>query len=293
MRHLGSFNKAVQAPEQPKALARDLALGEGGKLVNAWPHTTTTFVRRDVCGPLLAFRRPVHTTGWWRRCLADCAKLQRMKGDAEPNGDLKILLIEDHPLIIDGCKRIFESREYILLSTATSAAAGLEANKRERPDIVILDISLPDKNGLEIVKPLMSESPKAMIIVLSMYSESTFVDRALELGVSAYISKSDDPTVILTAVDKVLRGEIYLGQALAQTFVLETLSEKLNPVHALTEREKKILKQLGKGRGLAEVAADVGLSYKTVANAVTLIKHKLKTPTNAALIKFAVEHLGR
>ncbi len=202
---------------------------------------------------------------------------------------IKVLVIEDHPIVRDGCQRIFNRRSDIEMSEASSGAAGLDLNKTLSPDVIILDVGLPDTSGFDIIPSLLSENAKARILVLSMYGTSSFVTSALEKGAAGYITKNDDPNTILTAIDKMLAGETYLGQALAQSLAISNLLPANDPLHALNGRERDIVTLLGNGRSLTEISVDLGLGYKTVANAVSLIKQKLRITTNSALIKFAVE----
>jgi two-component system invasion response regulator UvrY len=202
---------------------------------------------------------------------------------------VKVLVIEDHPIVRDGCQRIFNRRSDIEMAEANSALAGLDLNKTFSPDVVVLDIGLPDASGFDIIPQLLAENAKARIIVLSMYGTSSFVTSALEKGAVGYITKNDDPNTILVAIDKVRFGEIYLGQAVAQNIAIGNLSPKDDPMHELSQREQQIVSLLGKGKSLTEISVELGLGYKTVANAVSLLKQKLRITTTTALIKFAVE----
>lgn len=202
---------------------------------------------------------------------------------------VRVLVIEDHPIVRDGCQRIFSRRDDIEMVEANSATAGLDLNKTLSPDVVVLDIGLPDISGFDIISKLLSENVNARIVVLSMYGTSSFVTSALEKGAVGYITKNDDPNTILTAIDRIRAGEIYLGQAVAQNFVMSKLSRENDPLRDLNERERRIIALLGNGRSLTEVSVELGLGYKTVSNAVSLIRQKLRVATNAALIKFAVE----
>jgi two-component system invasion response regulator UvrY len=202
---------------------------------------------------------------------------------------IKVLVIEDHPIVRDGCQRIFNRRSDIEMIEASSGAAGLDLNKTESPDVILLDVGLPDTSGFDIIPKLLSENAKARILVLSMYGTSSFVTSALEKGAAGYITKNDDPNTILVAIDKVLAGEMYLGQALAQSLAMGNLLPASDPLRDLNERERDIMALLGNGRSLMEISVELGLGYKTVANAVSLIKQKLRITTNSALIKFAVE----
>jgi len=198
----------------------------------------------------------------------------------------RILLIEDHPLIRAGVRRLLAQRKYFELLEAERGQAGLELNKRHRPGIVLLDLDLPDGNGLDLMPQLGTDNETARVIILSMYGDSGRVARALARGAKGYVTKNDDPTAIVTAIDKVLEGETYLGQSVAQALAMTRLQPD---APELGERDKAILDGLGDGKSLAEIAAELGVTYKTVANAAAMLKSKLRIRTSAALVKFAVE----
>jgi DNA-binding NarL/FixJ family response regulator len=198
----------------------------------------------------------------------------------------RILLVEDHPLIRAGVRRLLAQRKTFELLEAERGQAGLALNQRHRPEIVLLDLDLPDGNGLDLMPQLAADNAAARIIILSMYGDSGRVSRALAKGARGYVSKNDDPAAILAAIDKVLEGETYLGQSVAQALAMTRLQPE-GP--ELGERDAAILDGLGDGKSLAEIAGELGVTYKTVANAAALLKSKLRIRTSAALVKFAVE----
>jgi DNA-binding NarL/FixJ family response regulator len=204
-------------------------------------------------------------------------------------GQIKVLVIEDHPIVRDGCRRICSRRPDIRAMDAASSEDGLAANLEFQPDIIILDIGLGDMNGFDIMPKLRTDNNAAQIIVFSMYEAARFVTRALDLGARGYVTKNDDPNTILAAIDKVRAGGIYLGQSVAQALALANLEPAINPLRDLTERERQILGLLGEGKNLSEIAATLDIGYNTAANTVASVKQKLKMPTSPALIKFAVE----
>jgi two-component system, NarL family, invasion response regulator UvrY len=206
---------------------------------------------------------------------------------------VKVLIIEDHPVVRDGCQRIFSRRSDIVMRDVASAAAGVVMNREFSPDVILLDIALPDGSGFDILPELLATNKQAKVIVFSMYETPRFVQRALEMGATGYITKSDDPNAILKAIEKVQAGSIYLGQAIAQDLAMAKLKPLDNPYRDLTEREHKILGFLGEGKSMTEIAVALSLNYKTIANAVAAIKQKTKVPTNAALTKLAVELRSR
>src|SRR5690349_6025994 len=167
----------------------------------------------------------------------------------------RILLIEDHPLIRAGVRRLLAQRKSFELLEAERGQTGLELNKRHRPNVVLLDLDLPDGNGLDLMSQLGAVNEAARIIILSMYGDSGRVARALAKGAKGYVTKNDDPTAIVTAIDRVLEGETYLGQNVAQALALNHLRPG---ALELGERDNAILDGLGDGKSLAEIAAELG-----------------------------------
>jgi DNA-binding NarL/FixJ family response regulator len=189
--------------------------------------------------------------------------------------------------------RIFARRPDIEAVEAASAMAGGMLNRELVPEIIVLDINLPDANGLEIITALLSDNPGAKIIVFSMYEAASFVTHALEKGARGYITKNDDPMTILLAIDKVRSGTIYLGQAVAQNLALYNLEVANSPLRDLSDRERQVLNLLGDGKSLTEISTELTIGYKTAANLVSAIKQKLSISTSSALIKFAVEQRAK
>ena len=202
---------------------------------------------------------------------------------------IKILLIEDHPIVRDGCLRILARRPDFEAMEANTAPAGLAANRSFSPDVIILDLELPDIGGLEVINELLRDNPATRIIIFSMYEAATFVTRALERGARGYVTKNDDPNAILHAIDKVLAGAVFLCQAVAQNLALANLEPAEDPLRTLSERERQVVTLLGEGKSLTEIAGALAIGYKTAANIVSAVKQKLRIGTSPALIKFAVE----
>jgi DNA-binding NarL/FixJ family response regulator len=206
---------------------------------------------------------------------------------------VKVLIIEDHPIVRDGCLRIFAHRTDFHAVEASSAEAGRTLNLEFIPDVIVLDVNLPDANGLDLISSLLRDNPQAKIIVFSMYEAASFVTHALEKGARGYITKNDDPMTILLAIDKVRAGTVYLGQAVAQNLALYNLEAANSPLRDLSDRERQVLGLLGDGKSLTEISSDLTIGYKTAANLVSAIKQKLAIPTSSALIKFAVEQRAK
>lgn len=201
-----------------------------------------------------------------------------------------ILLIEDHPIVRAGCRRVLQSRAGIMLIEANCAAEGLRLNREQRPDLIVLDLNLPDANGLDLLRQLRGETPSAKVLVFSMYEDPTFVAHALEAGATGYVAKNDDPDMLLEAIDSVAQGRTYLGHTVAQGLALMNLRGSGGVLASLSPREREVLELLGEGRSLSEISARLEISYRTVANISSQLKHKLGVATASALVKLAVEH---
>ncbi|MEJ0095074.1 MAG: response regulator transcription factor [Methylocella sp.] len=202
---------------------------------------------------------------------------------------VKVLVIEDHPIVWDGCQRILSRRADFIVKEAMSAAIGIALNREFLPDVILLDVGLPDASGFDIISELMADNEQVKVVIFTMYEATSFVTLALEKGAAGYTTKNDDPNTILQAIDKVRAGSIYLGQAVAQNLAMNSLARTNGPLRELNDRERQIIALLGEGKSLTEISVQLVLGYKTVANAVTVIKQKLRIPTSSALIKFAVE----
>lgn len=200
-----------------------------------------------------------------------------------------ILLIEDHPIVRAGCRRLLQGRGDFEILEASCAADGLRLNREVHPNLIVLDLNLPDASGLDVLRQLLQETPAVRIIVFSMYEDPAFVSRALEAGAIGYVTKNDDPETLLDAIDKARSGEIHLGHTVAQKLALMHLQAREDPLHGLSARENQVLELLGDGRNLSEIAAQLDISYRTVANISSQLKNKLGVGTASALVKLAVE----
>lgn len=200
-----------------------------------------------------------------------------------------VLLIEDHPIVRAGCRRVLQQREGMDIIEASSAAEGLRLAQERQPQLMILDLNLPDANGLDLLRELRAKTAAARILVFSMHEDTTLVARALEAGAAGYVTKNDDPETLLEAMDKALQGGIHLGHALAQKLALRHLRPSEDPLRALSPRERQVLDLLGAGCNLSEIAFRLEISYRTVANISSQLKSKLGVASGPALIKLAVE----
>lgn len=204
---------------------------------------------------------------------------------------MRILLIEDHPIVRTACRLVLQGKQGVEVAEATTAGAGLNMAGSFSPDLVIVDLRLPDGNGINLIATLLSAQPDRKVIVFSMYEDPAIASRALEAGASGYITKNDDPDVILQAIEKVSDGGVFLTPGMAEKIALMRAGFKSDPLRSLSPRERQVLGLLGRGRTVSEIADELNLSYRTSAYAVAQIKAKLQIPSTAAVIRWAVDHL--
>jgi DNA-binding NarL/FixJ family response regulator len=207
----------------------------------------------------------------------------------EPVHPLRVLIIDDHPVVVAGCRSMFAAEPNIELSAADNEKNGHQAYLDRRPDVTIIDINLPDLSGFELLRRIRKEDPSARIVIFSMNDEPAFVVRAIELGAMGYVSKSDDPQLLVDAVRAVAAGNNFIPAPLAQAVTFSSAAVRANPASQLTPRELEILRLLSRGSKIVEIAEALEISYKTVANTTSLLKQKLGARSHSDLIRVAVE----
>jgi len=201
----------------------------------------------------------------------------------------RILIVDDHPVVLSGCRALFAGDSSVRIDKASDAKSGHRAFAQKKPDVTIIDINLPDVSGFELMRRIRKDDPDAKIIMFSMNDDPAFVVRAVELGAQGYVSKGDDPRLFVKAVRKVAAGEHFITPQLAEAVTFSGAAIKANPVSQMTPRELEILRLLGRGDKIVEVADALEISYKTVANTTSLLKQKLGAKNHSDLIRIAVE----
>ena len=205
-----------------------------------------------------------------------------------------ILIVDDHAILRKGVIRSLEDTRLSLTcdeaSNAEQALAKLAARKY---DMVLLDISLPGRSGLDLLKQLNREQPSLPVVMLSMYPEEDYAIRALSLGACGYLTKESASEEIEAAVQKVLSGGRYISPSLAETVAIHLgsgLDKGALPHDALSSRESQFLRMIGAGMTPSQIAEELSLSIKTVSTYRSRVLAKLKLSNNAELIKYAIKH---
>jgi two-component system, NarL family, invasion response regulator UvrY len=203
---------------------------------------------------------------------------------------MKILVVDDHPIVRAGLKRMLANEPDMDVRELESGRETLSVYRDYKPDIVILDLNLPDVGGLEVLRRLMVEDPKARIIVFSMHDDRIYALRALQAGAQGYVSKNAPPGQIVEAIRRVSEGHSYIGAELAQELAVLNARTPAHPLEELSRRDLEVLRLLAEGRSLQQIADTLGLSYKTVANNCGQIRTKLGVKRTADLIRLAIQN---
>jgi len=205
---------------------------------------------------------------------------------------LKVLLADDHAIIRDGLKQILADTEDLVV--AGEAANGLELMQQVREknwDVLVLDISMPGRSGLELLHMLKDEKPELPILVLSMHHEEQYAVRALKAGASGYVTKESDGELLVTAIRRVARGGVYISDKVAELMVRGSRpSNEALPHNLLSDREYEVFNRLVLGKGLTEIGAELSLSVKTISTHKTHILQKMNLASAADLVRYALAH---
>ncbi len=214
---------------------------------------------------------------------------------AAPPNALRVLLVDDHPFVRQGISAsLSDVPDIELLGEADSCDAAMALVAREVPDVVVTDLSLPDKSGLELVRALVTDHPGLPILVLSMHEEDIYAERCLRAGAKGYLMKSHGPDSLISAIRTVAKGRVYVSPELAQKLVsILTSPSQVNPqreglLKELSDREFEVFDLVGRGKTAKEIASQLGLSSKTVDVHRARIRGKLGLQSTTDLTHYAV-----
>ncbi|HMF26502.1 MAG TPA: response regulator transcription factor [Pseudolabrys sp.] len=200
-----------------------------------------------------------------------------------------VLIIDDHPIVLQGCRRMLEDAGVKTVLEARDATSGYRLYRRHHPDVVIVDLAMQGGGlgGLEMIRRMRSHDPRSRILVFSMHSDPIIAARALEAGATGYVLK--DSNELMKAFDQVRSGTPYLSNDLAVQVALVRTGVRANPLADLTPRELQTLSLLAEGKPYGRIAEELNVSYKTVVNACSTLKQKLNAKNLPELIRVAVQ----
>jgi len=210
----------------------------------------------------------------------------------------KIVLVEDHPIFRKGLAQLINNeKDMTVCGESEDSVEALRIVKELEPDLVIVDITLKDRNGIELIKDIKIRFPEMKIIVISMHDEKIYAERALRAGAKGYIMKQEAPETILKAIHHVLNNNVYVSNDIAtrifNLFFDGRANEDNNPVNQLTDRELEIFQLIGQGFGTRQIASKLHISVKTVENHRAHIKEKLNLKSAIELVQQATLWLQR
>jgi two-component system, NarL family, invasion response regulator UvrY len=205
---------------------------------------------------------------------------------------MRIVIADDHPVVRRGLKEIVEAAlRPAEVDEACSAAEVLTLVRKRKPDVVLLDISMPGRSGLEALADLRREHPKLPMVVLSVHPEDQFAVRSIKAGASGYLTKDSAPEELVDAIRTVVAGRKYLTPSVAERLAAAIESDATRAPHeTLSDREYHVLRMLAAGKTVGEVAVELSLSAKTVSTYRARTLRKMGMRTNAELTRYAVRH---
>jgi DNA-binding NarL/FixJ family response regulator len=206
----------------------------------------------------------------------------------------KVFVVDDHPIVRQGLSQLINREEDLMVcGEAESARAALDAIRRTRAEVVILDVSLDGPDGIELLKAIRVWNARLPVLILSMHDESLYAERALRAGANGYIMKQEATGRVLTAIRQILRGDVYVSERMAkkmvQRFVAGGGTIKRSTIEDLSDRELQVFRLIGQGHGTRQIAEELHLSVKTVESYYAHIKEKLSLRNVRELVQHAAQ----
>lgn len=205
---------------------------------------------------------------------------------------IQVLLVDDHAVVRDGYRRLIEQSEHLkVVAEAENGEAGYQLFQRHQPDVVVLDMSLPDMGGLEVIRRITARDSNARILVVSMHDNPILVEKAVNGGAGGYITKTSGAATMLEAIEAVAAGRTFLDPHIMERMAMRQLrAGSDNGLDELSPREFEVFRLLADGLTTAEIGKRLSLSGKTISNYVSQIKAKLNVSTSAEMARLAIRH---
>lgn len=207
----------------------------------------------------------------------------------------RIVIIDDHPIVRQGFTQLINQEDdLVVVGEAEDAAGAFELVERLKPDLALIDLSLKNSNGIELIKDLVRMHPDFLMLVISLHEESVYAERSLRAGAKGFIMKAEATENVMTAIRMVLQGDIYLSSSMRNRILHSitaggSLRNKTNMEEYLSDRELQVLQAVGRGASTKEIADDLNLSIKTIETYKSHLKQKLSLKNSTELMQYAVE----
>jgi DNA-binding NarL/FixJ family response regulator len=201
-----------------------------------------------------------------------------------------IVLVDDHAVVRAGVRRLLEQEPlFEVIGEAESGEKAYQILAELKPDVMVMDLSMPGMGGLEAIRRILMRYEKAKILVLSMHEDLSFANQALKLGAKGYLTKNTLADDLVKSIETVTQGGVFLSDEIAKKMAMQSISGNQDPVHELSAREFEIFRLLAEGFDIDAIASTLNISSKTVSNYQTMIKQKLNINTPIELIRYAIK----
>ena len=201
-----------------------------------------------------------------------------------------IVLVDDHAVVRAGVRRLLEQEPlFEVIGEAESGEKAYQIFGELKPDVMVMDLSMPGMGGLEGIRRILMRYEKAKILVLSMHEDLSFANQALKLGAKGYLTKNTLADDLVKSIETVTQGDVFLSDEIAKKMAMLSISGNQDPVHELSAREFEIFRLLAEGLDIDAIASTLNISSKTVSNYQTMIKQKLNINTPIELIRYAIK----
>jgi DNA-binding NarL/FixJ family response regulator len=201
-----------------------------------------------------------------------------------------IVLVDDHAVVRAGVRRLLEQEPlFEVIGEAESGEKAYQILTELKPDVMVMDLSMPGMGGLEGIRRILMRYEKAKILVLSMHEDLSFANQALKLGAKGYLTKNTLADDLVKSIETVTQGDVFLSDEIAKKMAMQSISGNQDPVHELSAREFEIFRLLAEGLDIDAIASTLNISSKTVSNYQTMIKQKLNINTPIELIRYAIK----
>jgi len=201
-----------------------------------------------------------------------------------------IVLVDDHAVVRAGVRRLLEQEAlFEVIGEAESGEKAYHMFGELKPDVMVMDLSMPGMGGLEAIRRILMRHERARILVLTMHEDLSFANQALKLGAKGYLIKNTLGDDLVKSIQTVSRGEVFLSDEIAKKMAMQSISGEQDPIHELSAREFEIFRLLAEGLEIEAIATTLNISSKTVSNYQTMIKQKLNINTPVELIRYAIK----
>ena len=200
------------------------------------------------------------------------------------------VLVDDHAVVRAGVRRLLEQEPlFEVIGEAESGEKAYQIFGELKPDVMVMDLSMPGMGGLESIRRILMRYEKAKILVLPMHEDLSFANQALKLGAKGYLTKNTLADDLVKSIETVTQGDVFLSDEIAKKMAMQSISGNQDPVHELSAREFEIFRLLAEGLDIDAIASTLNISSKTVSNYQTMIKQKLNINTPIELIRYAIK----